>query len=239
MRCSESWAYSLFGYCSTTVLKAAKDLRAVLGGRLVRSARNRRSIAFGVALEVHQPLDVPGVVDARVRRVLADEGVGRIGRGLALAGAVVCVDQVQARLAGLVGEREARGQALVGLDGRVEVVGLRWPCAPSCRARRGCRWLVCPCGAWQQPPTRRAGRHTGRARRCAPDGTRTSGKGLSVASRRVNPGKYSESPGCTSDRGRRGRSSVRTRLQAAPGKRRAALRPGPGALPCRSIRAPG
>ena len=47
MRCSESGAYSLLGYCSTTVLKAAYALRAVLGGRCVVSARNNRSIALG------------------------------------------------------------------------------------------------------------------------------------------------------------------------------------------------
>src|SRR5262249_1773122 len=75
-------------------------------------------------LEVHQTLYVPGVVDAWMGRVLADEGLGGVGGRFALAGTVIYVDEIEPRLARLVGEREARGQTLVGLDGRIEVVGL-------------------------------------------------------------------------------------------------------------------
>ncbi len=74
------------------------------------------------ALEVHQSLDVPGVVHARMGGILADEGLGGVGRGLAFPGAVICVDEIEPRLARLVGERKARRQLLVGLDGGVEVV---------------------------------------------------------------------------------------------------------------------
>ena len=56
MRCMESGAYWLFGYCSTTTLKAAKDFFASLGGRLVMSARNRPSMAFGVFSKLTSPL---------------------------------------------------------------------------------------------------------------------------------------------------------------------------------------
>ena len=108
MRCSASCAYSLFGYCSTTVLKAAKDLRAVLGRALGEVGAEQVLDGVRRALEVDEPLHVPGVVDARMRRVLADEGLGGIRRGLTFPGAVICVDQVEPRLARLVREREAR-----------------------------------------------------------------------------------------------------------------------------------
>ena len=55
MRLRASCAYSLFGYCSTTVLNAAKALRAVVGGRSVRSTRNRRSSMFGVRSKSTRP----------------------------------------------------------------------------------------------------------------------------------------------------------------------------------------
>jgi hypothetical protein len=59
-----------------------------------------------------------------VRRVLPDEGVSGIDRGFLLTGAVICIDQVESRLTGLVGEREARRQLLVNLDRTVEVIRL-------------------------------------------------------------------------------------------------------------------
>src|SRR6267154_1651685 len=77
------------------------------------------------ALEVHQSLDVPGVVHARVGGILADEGLGGGGLGLAFPGAVICVDEIEPRLARFVRERKARRQLLVDLDGGVEVVRLQ------------------------------------------------------------------------------------------------------------------
>src|SRR5438067_354483 len=77
------------------------------------------------AFEVHQALDVPGVVHARMRGVFAPEGLGGIGRGLAFPGAVICVDEIEPRLARFVAERIARRQLLVDLDGGVEVVGIQ------------------------------------------------------------------------------------------------------------------
>jgi NAD+ synthetase len=59
------------------------------------------------ALEVDQALHVPGVVHARVGRVLAQELVGRVDRGFLLALAVIAVNEIEPRLARLVGEREA------------------------------------------------------------------------------------------------------------------------------------
>ncbi len=55
-------------------------------------------------------------------RVFADERLGRVGRGLFFTCAVVCVDQIESRLARLVREREAGGQLLVRFDRRVVVV---------------------------------------------------------------------------------------------------------------------
>src|SRR6266403_420581 len=108
------------------------DVRAALEGgeRLARRAgRALREVGAEQmldhvrrALEVHQSLDVPGVVHARMGGILADEGLGRVGRGLAFPGAVICVDEIEPRLARLVGERKARRQLLVRLDGGVEVV---------------------------------------------------------------------------------------------------------------------
>src|SRR5207237_1266266 len=74
------------------------------------------------AFEVHQALDVPGVVHARMLGVFAPEGLGGIGRGLAFPGAVICVDEIEPRLARFVAERIARRQLLVDLDGGVGVV---------------------------------------------------------------------------------------------------------------------
>jgi len=59
-----------------------------------------------------------------VRRVLADEGVGFVDRGLLLVLAVVGVDQVEAALACRVAERKARGQRLEGLDRGVIAAGI-------------------------------------------------------------------------------------------------------------------
>ena len=74
------------------------------------------------SLEVDEALYVPGIVDARVRRVLADEGLGRVGGRLAFAGTVICVNQVETGLARLIREREAGGERLVLLDRGIEVV---------------------------------------------------------------------------------------------------------------------
>ncbi len=52
-------------------------------------------------LEVDQALDVVGVVDARVGRVLADELVRLVDRRFGLAVPVVGVDQVELALARL------------------------------------------------------------------------------------------------------------------------------------------
>ena len=76
------------------------------------------------ALEVDQPLDVISIVDARMSGILADEGLGGIGGGLALAGAVICVDEIEPRLPRFVGEGKAGRQLLVDLDRGVEVVGI-------------------------------------------------------------------------------------------------------------------
>jgi hypothetical protein len=81
------------------------------------------------ALEFDQALDVPGVVDARMGRVLADEGVGGVQRGFGLAALlVVGVDQVEARLARFGREREAGVQRLVEADRvvRSPAVRLLW-----------------------------------------------------------------------------------------------------------------
>src|SRR5262249_15978401 len=51
-----------------------------------------------------------------------DEGISGVRRRLTFPGTVVCVNEVEPRLARLVGEREARRQLLVELDGSVEVV---------------------------------------------------------------------------------------------------------------------
>ena len=148
-------------------LERGEGLAGVDRRALGQVGAEQRLDGVGRLVEVHQPLDVPGVVDPRMRGVLADEGVGGIGGGLALAGAVICVDQVQARLAGLVGEREARGQALVLLDRRVVVVGLEGLVRLLVQLRRALQQVALVVGS-SQP--RRAGRGTGRARHCAPDG---------------------------------------------------------------------
>ncbi len=179
--------------------KAANDLRAVLGGRCVRSARNSRSMRVRRALEVDETLDVPGVVDARMRRVLADEGLGRVGRGLLFARAVICVDQIESRLARLVGEREACGQLLIRLDRAVVVVRLESSCGPSCRGRPG-YFLVCSWRCCARSRRRRAGRYTARPRCRAGDRAGTLRRAFSLAIAPCNWGEYSESPACTSDR---------------------------------------
>ena len=123
MRRRASCAYSLFGYCSTTVRE-----------REERTARLRRRALGEVdaepaleevrrALEIHEALEVPRVVDARVGRVLADEGVGRVDGGLVLAGAVIRVDEVETRLARLGREGVPRHQRFVHPD-RERVVAL-------------------------------------------------------------------------------------------------------------------
>jgi len=76
-----------------------------------------------LAFEIYEAFHVPRIVDARMGRVLANECLSRIGGRLTLTGAVVCVDQIQAGLARLVGKREAGGELLVLLDRGLEVVG--------------------------------------------------------------------------------------------------------------------
>ena len=75
------------------------------------------------ALEVREALEVPGVVDARVGRVFPDEGIGRVDGRFGLAGAVIGIDHVQARLARLGRERISRHQRFVDPDGE-RIVGL-------------------------------------------------------------------------------------------------------------------
>ena len=107
------------------------------GGRALREVHAEQALEnVRSPFEIHEPLDVPRVVHARMGRVLADELVRGVDGGLALAGPVVGVDEVQPRLAGLFGEREAGGQRLVQSDGRVEVVGRAGCAGPACTAPR-------------------------------------------------------------------------------------------------------
>ncbi len=73
------------------------------------------------AFEIDQSAHVHGVVHARVRRVLADELVGRVDRRLLLARAVVRVDDVEPGLPRFLAEREARLECLVVANGTAVV----------------------------------------------------------------------------------------------------------------------
>jgi hypothetical protein len=86
-----------------------------------------------------------------VGRILAQELVGRVRGGLFLALAVVDIDQVEAGLAGLIGERKARGQCLVLLDGILEVILFIALCALAYSdwAVAFLRFLACR--LWQPP----------------------------------------------------------------------------------------
>ena len=112
---------------------------------------------------------------------------------------------------------------------RVEVVGRRWPCGPSCRAASGVSLstaCLARCAA-VQPETASRTTHNATRRR-APDGTGTSGKGLSLASRRLNPRSIANPPAGPCDRAS-ARGVPYARAHAARGGRGPALRPGPGA----------
>ena len=73
-------------------------------------------------LEIGEAFDVVGVVEARMGRVLADEGVRLVERGFGLAAAVVGVDKIEAGLAGLGGERIACDERFVDADRAVEIL---------------------------------------------------------------------------------------------------------------------
>ena len=76
-----------------------------------------------IAFELDQSLDVVGVVDARMRRVLADELVRLVDRGFRFAILVVGVHQVELPLARRIAERKARFELLVVRD-RVAIVAV-------------------------------------------------------------------------------------------------------------------
>ena len=84
------------------------------------------------ALEVGEALEVPGVVDARMGRVFPDEGVRGVDGRFGLAGPVIGVDDIEARLARLGCKRipchqrfvDADGEGKVGLDQRLVGAGV-------------------------------------------------------------------------------------------------------------------
>ena len=69
-----------------------------------------------LTLEIHQSLHVVGVVDARVGRVFANEGIGGVDRRIDVVILVVGVDQIDLRLARRFAEREARLQGFELFD---------------------------------------------------------------------------------------------------------------------------
>ncbi len=102
--------------------KASKDFFALTGGRCDRSTLNAPFQPIRLALEIHQAFHVVGVVDARIGRIFADEGIGGVDRRIDLVILVVGVDQVQLRLASGFAERETRLQRFELLD-RLGIAG--------------------------------------------------------------------------------------------------------------------
>ena len=123
MRRRESCAYSLLGYCSTTVRNDGERTARLRGRALVEVHAEPAFHEIRQALEVGEALEVPGVVDARMGRVFPDEGIRGVDGRFGLAGAVIGVDDVQARLARFGCERITRHQRFVDPDGE-RVVGL-------------------------------------------------------------------------------------------------------------------
>ena len=117
MRWWASPTYWLCGYFSMSCWKASKDLLRVDRRALRQIDVEAPLQPVGLALEVHQALHVVGVVDARIGRIFADEGVGGVDRRVGLAVLVVGVDQVELRLAGRFAEGKARLQRFELLDG--------------------------------------------------------------------------------------------------------------------------
>ena len=95
-------------------------------------------------LEIGEAFDVVGVVEARMGRVLADEGVRLVERGFGLAAAVVGVDEIEAGLAGLGGERIACDERFIDADRAVEILVVKAAAgalvdAPAAFTRRASR----------------------------------------------------------------------------------------------------
>ena len=146
------------------------------------------------ALEVDQPLDVISIVDARMSGILADEGLGGIGGGLALPGAVICVDEIEPRLPRFVGEGEAGRQLLVDLDRGVEVVGIE--IVPGALVEHLGGDLLLIARAVRAATPERDQSDTQRDHAAAHrTGREHSGKGLSLASRRFSARSIANPPG--------------------------------------------
>jgi len=78
----------------------------------------------GPGLEIYEATHVVSIVDARMRRVFADELVRLVDRRIGGPVLVVGVDQVELALLGLFAERVAGLEHLVALDGARVVVAL-------------------------------------------------------------------------------------------------------------------